>query len=53
VRKRVNRDAIETRAMSPQEFTPLVAGEIDERAPLVERVIQASSRARNSDVIPA
>src|SRR5262245_62891944 len=29
VKKRLERDAIETRAMSPEEFTRFVAGEID------------------------
>jgi tripartite-type tricarboxylate transporter receptor subunit TctC len=39
VRKRLDRDAIETRAMSPEEFTAFVAGEIDKWAPVAKRVM--------------
>jgi tripartite-type tricarboxylate transporter receptor subunit TctC len=39
VKKRLERDAIETRAMSPQEFTRFVAGEIDKWAPVAKRVM--------------
>jgi tripartite-type tricarboxylate transporter receptor subunit TctC len=40
VRKRMERDAIETRAMSPEEFTRFVASEIDKWAPVAKRVMQ-------------
>jgi tripartite-type tricarboxylate transporter receptor subunit TctC len=39
VKKRLARDAIETRAMSPEEFTRFVAGEIDKWAPVAKRVM--------------
>ncbi len=39
VRKRLDRDAIETRAMSPEEFTAFVASEIDKWAPVAKRVM--------------
>jgi tripartite-type tricarboxylate transporter receptor subunit TctC len=40
VQQRMQRDAVETRAMSPEEFTGFVAGEIDKWAPVAKRVIQ-------------
>src|SRR5215475_1091882 len=39
VKKRLERDAIETRTMSPEEFTRFVAGEIDKWAPVAKRVM--------------
>jgi tripartite-type tricarboxylate transporter receptor subunit TctC len=39
VKKRLERDAIETRTMSPEEFTRFVAGEIDKWAPVARRVM--------------
>ena len=39
VKKRLERDAIETREMSPEEFTAFVAGEIDKWAPVAKRVM--------------
>ena len=42
VRKRLERDAIETRAMTPEEFTAFMASEIDKWAPLARRVGQAN-----------
>ena len=42
VRKRLERDAIETRAMTPEEFTAFMASEIDKWAPLARQVGQAN-----------
>jgi tripartite-type tricarboxylate transporter receptor subunit TctC len=42
VKKRLERDAIETRTMSPEEFTRFVAGEIDKWAPVAKRVMGAN-----------
>ena len=42
VRKRLERDAIETRAMSPEEFTAFVASEIDRWRPVARRVMGAN-----------
>ena len=39
VKKRLDRDAIETRAMSPEEFTRFVVGEIDRWGPVAKRVM--------------
>jgi tripartite-type tricarboxylate transporter receptor subunit TctC len=39
VRRRLDRDAIETRAMSSEEFTAFVAGEIAKWAPVAKRVM--------------
>ncbi len=41
VKKRLDRDAIETRAMSPEQFTTFVASEIDKWAPIAKRLMQA------------
>jgi tripartite-type tricarboxylate transporter receptor subunit TctC len=41
VRKRMTRDAIETRTMTPAEFTQFVAGEIDKWVPVAKRVMPA------------
>jgi tripartite-type tricarboxylate transporter receptor subunit TctC len=41
VRKRLAHDAIETRAMSPQEFTAFVASEIAKWTPVAQRVMKA------------
>ena len=46
MRKRLDRNAIETRMMSPEEFTAFVAGEIDKWAPVAKRVMEGNSRAR-------
>lgn len=40
VRKRLEHDAIETRAMSPQEFTSFVASEIAKWTPVAQRVMK-------------
>jgi tripartite-type tricarboxylate transporter receptor subunit TctC len=42
VQKRMARDAIETRAMTPEEFTQFVAGEIARWAPIAKRVMKAN-----------
>jgi tripartite-type tricarboxylate transporter receptor subunit TctC len=42
VRKRLERDAIETRAMTSQEFTAFMASEIEKWGPLAKRVGQAN-----------
>ena len=42
VRRRLDRDAVETRVMSPDEFTAFVASEIDKWAPVAKRVMQAN-----------
>jgi tripartite-type tricarboxylate transporter receptor subunit TctC len=42
VRKRLERDAIETRAMTSDEFTAFMAGEIEKWGPLAKRVGQAN-----------
>jgi tripartite-type tricarboxylate transporter receptor subunit TctC len=42
VRGRLERDAIETQAMTPDEFTRFMASEIDKWAPLARRVGQAN-----------
>ena len=42
VRKRLDRDSIETRVMSPEEFTQFVAGEIAKWTPVAKRVMQAN-----------
>src|SRR5215510_2537178 len=42
VRARLQRDAIETQAMTPEEFTAFLAREIDKWAPLARRVGQAN-----------
>ena len=39
VKKRLERDAIETQVMSPEEFTRFVASEIDKWAPVAKRVM--------------
>jgi tripartite-type tricarboxylate transporter receptor subunit TctC len=39
IRTRLDRDAIETRTMSPEEFTRFVAGEIDKWGPVAKRVM--------------
>jgi tripartite-type tricarboxylate transporter receptor subunit TctC len=39
VRKRLDHDSVETRIMSPQQFTAFVAGEIDKWAPIAKRVM--------------
>jgi tripartite-type tricarboxylate transporter receptor subunit TctC len=39
VKARLARDAVETRAMSPQQFTDFVAREIDKWAPVAKRVM--------------
>ena len=39
VRKRLDHDAVETRIMSPQEFTAFVAAEIDKWMPIAKRVM--------------
>ena len=44
VRKRLERDAIETRPMSPQEFTAFMASEIEKWGPLAREVGQANER---------
>jgi tripartite-type tricarboxylate transporter receptor subunit TctC len=41
VRKRLERDAIETRTMTPEEFTRFMASEIEKWAPLAKQVGQA------------
>ncbi len=41
VRKRLERDAVETRVMNPDEFTAFVAGEIEKWAPVAKQVIPA------------
>jgi len=42
VRKRLDRDSIETQAMSSEEFTQFVAGEIAKWTPVAKRVMQAN-----------
>jgi tripartite-type tricarboxylate transporter receptor subunit TctC len=42
VRKRLERDAIETRAMTPNEFTQFMASEIEKWGPLAKRVTQTN-----------
>jgi tripartite-type tricarboxylate transporter receptor subunit TctC len=42
VRKRLERDSIETRAMTSEEFTQFVAGEIAKWTPVAKRVMQAN-----------
>jgi tripartite-type tricarboxylate transporter receptor subunit TctC len=42
VRKRLARDAVETRAMSPEEFTEFVASEIAKWGPIAKRVMPAN-----------
>jgi tripartite-type tricarboxylate transporter receptor subunit TctC len=42
VRKRLDRDSIETRVMSPEEFTQFVASEIVKWTPVAKRVMQAN-----------
>ena len=39
VKNRLDRDAIETQVMSPEQFTRFVAGEIDKWAPVAKRVM--------------
>jgi tripartite-type tricarboxylate transporter receptor subunit TctC len=39
VRRRLDHDSVETRIMSPQEFTTFVAGEIDKWAPIAKLVM--------------
>ena len=39
VRNRLDRDAVETRVMSPEEFTRFVADEIAKWAPVAKRVM--------------
>jgi tripartite-type tricarboxylate transporter receptor subunit TctC len=39
VKKRLERDAIETQVMSPEQFTRFVAGEIDKWGPVAKRVM--------------
>jgi len=42
VRRRLERDAVETRAMTSEEFTQFVAGEIAKWTPVAKRVMQAN-----------
>ena len=42
VRRRLDRDAVETRVMSSDEFTKFVASEIDKWAPVAKRVMQGN-----------
>ena len=42
VRKRLDRDSIETHVMSPEEFTQFVAGEIAKWTPVAKRVMQGT-----------
>src|ERR1700716_649574 len=42
VRQRLDRDAVETRVMSSDEFTKFVASEIDKWAPVAKRVMQGN-----------
>ena len=42
VRRRMERDAIETRVMTSDEFTQFVASEIDKWAPIAKRVMKAN-----------
>jgi tripartite-type tricarboxylate transporter receptor subunit TctC len=42
VRKRLDRDSVETRVMSPEEFTQFVASEIAKWTPVAKRVMQAN-----------
>ena len=42
VRKRLERDAIETRAMSPEEFTAFVASEIEKWTPIANHVMKGN-----------
>jgi tripartite-type tricarboxylate transporter receptor subunit TctC len=42
VRRRLDRDAVETRVMSSDEFTKFVASEIDKWAPVARRVMQGN-----------
>ena len=42
VRARLGRDAVETKTMSPEEFTQFVAGEIARWAPVAKRVMPAN-----------
>jgi tripartite-type tricarboxylate transporter receptor subunit TctC len=42
VKKRMERDAVETRAMSSEEFTRFVASEIDKWAPVAKRVVRGN-----------
>ena len=42
VRKRLDRDSIETQAMTSEEFTQFVAGEIAKWTPVAKRVMQAN-----------
>src|SRR5262245_3903942 len=44
VRARLDRDAIETRPMSPEEITQYVASEIAKWGPLAKRVMQHGAR---------
>ena len=39
MRKRLERDAVETRTMTPEQFTAFVAAEIDKWAPVAKRVM--------------
>lgn len=40
VRKKLDRDAIETRIMSPEEITRYMASETEKWAPVAKRVVQ-------------
>ena len=42
LRKRLERDSIETQAMTSEEFTQFVAGEIAKWTPVAKRVMQAN-----------
>jgi tripartite-type tricarboxylate transporter receptor subunit TctC len=42
MRKRLARDAIETRSMTPEQYTKFVASEIDKWGPLAKRIGQAN-----------
>jgi tripartite-type tricarboxylate transporter receptor subunit TctC len=42
VRKRLERDSIETQAMTSEEFTQFVAGEIAKWTPVAKRVMQGN-----------
>jgi tripartite-type tricarboxylate transporter receptor subunit TctC len=42
VRNRLDRDSIETRTMTSEEFTQFVAGEIAKWTPVAKRVMQGN-----------
>src|SRR5262245_21558702 len=51
VRKRLDRDAVETRAMSPDEFTRFVAGEIAKWGPVAKRVMPGNYHSVSPDAL--